>query len=157
MNLANWKLERDADGIAWATLDVADAAANTLGAAVLTELASLLDALDRQPPTGLVIRSGKAAGFIAGANIDEFTRIDSAAAARALVERGWNLFARLAALSYPTLALVRGHCLGGVLELALACRYRLVVDEPATHQRIDAAEMNLAFFLIERIDDVFRG
>ena len=39
MNLANWKLERDADGIAWATLDVADAAANTLGAAVLTELA----------------------------------------------------------------------------------------------------------------------
>ena len=47
MNLANWTLERDADGIAWATLDVADAAANTLGAAVLTELASLLDALDR--------------------------------------------------------------------------------------------------------------
>jgi 3-hydroxyacyl-CoA dehydrogenase/enoyl-CoA hydratase/3-hydroxybutyryl-CoA epimerase len=144
MNLANWKLERDADGIAWATLDVADAAANTLGAVVLTELASLLDALDRQPPTGLVIRSGKTAGFIAGANIDEFTRIDSAAAARALVERGWNLFARLAALSYPTLALVRGHCLGGGLELALACRYRLVVDEPAT--RLALPEVMLGIY-----------
>lgn len=144
MNLANWKLERDADGIAWATLDVADAAANTLGAAVLTELASLLDALDRQPPTGLVIRSGKAAGFIAGANIDEFTRIDSAAAARELVERGWNLFARLASVSYPTLALVRGHCMGGGLELALACRYRLVVDEPAT--RLALPEVMLGIY-----------
>lgn len=144
MNLANWTLERDADGIAWATLDVADAAANTLGAAVLTELASLLDALDRQPPTGLVIRSGKAAGFIAGANIDEFTRIDSAAAARALVERGWNLFARLASVSYPTLALVRGHCMGGGLELALACRYRLVVDEPAT--RLALPEVMLGIY-----------
>ena len=144
MNLANWTLERDADGIAWATLDVADAAANTLGAVVLTELASLLDALDRQPPTGLVIRSGKAAGFIAGANIDEFTRIDSAAAARALVERGWNLFARLASVSYPTLALVRGHCMGGGLELALACRYRLVVDEPAT--RLALPEVMLGIY-----------
>jgi len=144
MNLANWTLERDADGIAWATLDVPDAAANTLGAGVLTELASLLDELDRKPPTGLVIRSGKAAGFIAGANIDEFTRIDSAAAARALVERGWNLFARLASVSYPTLALVRGHCMGGGLELALACRYRLAVDEAAT--RLALPEVMLGIY-----------
>lgn len=130
MALRHWKLERDADGLAWATLDVADASTNTLGAAVMLELASLLDELDRQPPKGLVIRSGKAAGFIAGADIDEFSRIDSPAAARALVERGWNLFNRLAALPYPTLALVRGHCLGGGLELALACRYRIAVDSP---------------------------
>ena len=132
MKFANWKLERDADGIVWATLDVPGAAANTLGSAVLAELGSLLDELDRQPPTGLVIRSGKAAGFIAGADIDEFTRIDSAEAARALVERGWTVFGRLAAVSYPTLALIRGHCMGGGLELALACRYRIVVDEPGT-------------------------
>ena len=69
MALRHWKLERDADGLAWATLDVADASTNTLGAAVMLELASLLDELDRQPPKGLVIRSGKAAGFIAGADI----------------------------------------------------------------------------------------
>ena len=136
MALRHWKLERDADGLAWATLDVADASTNTLGAAVMGELAGLLDELDRQPPKGLVIRSGKAAGFIAGADIDEFSRIDSPAAARALVERGWNLFNRLAALPYPTLALVRGHCLGGGVELALACRYRIAVDEPATRMAL---------------------
>ena len=136
MALRHWKLERDADGLAWATLDVADASTNTLGGAVMGELASLLDELDRQPPKGLVIRSGKAAGFIAGADIDEFSRIDSPAAARALVERGWNLFNRLAALPYPTLALVRGHCLGGGVELALACRYRIAVDEPGTRMAL---------------------
>ena len=136
MNLTHWKLERDADGIAWATLDVADSTTNTLGFAVMTELGQLLDELDRQPPTALVIRSGKAAGFIAGANIEEFTAIDSAAAARVLVERGWNLFNRLAAVAYPTLALVRGHCMGGGFELALACRYRIAVDEPGTRMAL---------------------
>lgn len=136
MALQHWKLERDADGIAWATLDVAGSSTNTLGSAVMNELAGLLDELDRQPPTGLVIRSGKAAGFIAGADIEEFTRIDSPAAARALVERGWSLFNRLAAVAYPTLALVRGHCMGGGFELALACRYRLAVDEPATRMAL---------------------
>ena len=136
MALQHWKLERDADGIAWATLDVAGSSTNTLGSAVMAELAGLLDELDRQPPTGLVIRSGKAAGFIAGANIEEFTAIDSAAAARVLVERGWKLFNRLAAVAYPTLALVRGHCMGGGFELALACRYRITVDEPATRMAL---------------------
>ena len=136
MALQHWKLERDADGIAWATLDVAGSSTNTLGSAVMAELAGLLDELDRQPPKGLVIRSGKAAGFIAGADIEEFTRIDSPAAARGLVERGWNLFNRLAAVAYPTLALVRGHCMGGGFELALACRYRITVDEPATRMAL---------------------
>ena len=136
MTLQHWKLERDADGIAWATLDVAGSSTNTLGSAVMLEFAGLLDELDRQPPTGLVIRSGKAAGFIAGADIEEFTRIDSPAAARALVERGWTLFNRLAAVAYPTLALVRGHCMGGGFELALACRYRITVDEPATRMAL---------------------
>ncbi|WP_374243431.1 3-hydroxyacyl-CoA dehydrogenase NAD-binding domain-containing protein [Zoogloea sp.] len=136
MNMTHWKLECDADGIAFATLDVAGSTTNTLGFAAMDELGQLLDALDRQPPKGLVIRSGKAAGFIAGANIEEFTAIDSAAAARVLVERGWRLFNRLAAVAYPTLALVRGHCMGGGLELALACRYRIAVDEPGTRMAL---------------------
>ncbi len=144
MNMTHWKLDRDESGIAWATLDVAGSAANTLGAAVLGELATLLDDLERRPPTGLVIRSGKAAGFIAGANIEEFTAIDSAAAARAMVERGWNLFNRLAAVAYPTLALVRGHCMGGGLELALACRYRIAVDEAGT--RLALPEVMLGIY-----------
>ncbi len=132
MNLTNWKLHHDADGIAWATLDRDGASTNTLSRAVMDELAYLLDELDQHPPLGLVIRSGKDAGFVAGADIEEFTRIDSAAGARELVSRGWDLFNRLAAVSYPTLALIRGHCLGGGLELALGCRYRVVVDEPGT-------------------------
>ncbi|WP_079434168.1 3-hydroxyacyl-CoA dehydrogenase NAD-binding domain-containing protein [Zoogloea sp. LCSB751] len=132
MELLNWKLERDADGIVWATLDVPGAAANTLGSRVMAELEAIVDQLTVRPPSGLVIRSGKAAGFIVGADIEEFTRIDTADGARKLVERGWSLFGRLAAARFPTLALVRGHCMGGGLELALACRYRLVVDEPGT-------------------------
>ncbi len=128
----HWQLERADDGLGWLTLDCAGAAANTLSQAVLGELDQVLDALQVAPVRALVIRSGKSAGFIAGANIDEFSALDSSAAVRALVERGWQLFERIQRLPYPTLALIRGHCLGGGLELALACRYRLAVDEPAT-------------------------
>ena len=128
----HWRLRRDDDGLAWLEMDCAAAAANTLSADAMAEFAQVLDALDQRSPKALVIASGKSAGFIAGADIEEFTRLDSPAAARALVERGWSLFNRLAAVRYPTLALIRGHCLGGGLELALACRYRLAVDEPAT-------------------------
>ena len=124
--------QRDADGVAWLYLDRAGSTTNTLSPAVLDELAAVFAALEADPPQGLVIASAKPAGFIAGADIDEFTRIDSAKAARDLVERGWALFDWLARLKFPTLALIRGHCLGGGLELALACRYRVVVDEPGT-------------------------
>jgi 3-hydroxyacyl-CoA dehydrogenase/enoyl-CoA hydratase/3-hydroxybutyryl-CoA epimerase len=131
--MKHWKLERDADDIAWATLDKAGASTNILSAEVMAELALILDECDREPhkpPRGLVFRSGKEAGFIAGADIEEFARLDSAEAARALVARGWDLYNRLAAVRYPTLALVCGHCMGGGTELSLACRYIVVVDEP---------------------------
>jgi len=132
MRYEHWKIERDAEGIAWATLDCAGASTNTLSRAVMTELAALLDDLERKPPTALVFRSGKEAGFIAGADIQEFTELDTADRATELVRRGWELFNRLAEVEYPTLALIRGHCMGGGLELALACRYRVAVDEPGT-------------------------
>lgn len=144
MTFKHWTLDRDAEGIAWATLDEADASTNTLGLAVMVELAGILDQLGERPPSGLVIRSGKAAGFISGANIEEFTRIDSAEAARALVQRGWTLFERLATVDYPTLALIRGHCMGGGLELALACRCRITVDEPGT--RLALPEVMLGIY-----------
>jgi len=130
--MQHWNLTRDADGIARLVFDRAGASTNTLGAPVLAEFNEVLDILDRDPPHGLVIASGKANGFIAGADIDEFTQITDEAGAIALVRRGWDTFERLAAASYPTVALVRGFCLGGGLELALACRYRVVVDEPGT-------------------------
>ncbi|WP_310449457.1 3-hydroxyacyl-CoA dehydrogenase NAD-binding domain-containing protein [Sulfuritalea sp.] len=128
----HWRLEREADGVAWAILDTADSLTNTLGAAVMTELGLLLDECERQPPRGLIFKSAKAAGFIAGANIEEFVESDTPEKARALIRRGWDTYNRLAAAGYPTLALVRGHCMGGGTELALACRYRIAVDEPGT-------------------------
>ncbi len=130
--MQNWTITRDPDGLARLTFDKAGTATNTLSAAVLAEFNEALDELDRDPPKGLVIASGKASGFIAGADVDEFGEIETEAGAVALVKRGWDAFERLANVPYPTLALVRGFCLGGGLELALACRYRVVVDEPGT-------------------------
>lgn len=144
VNLQHWRLEVDAQGIATATLDKAGESANSLSAEVLREFSSLLDQLDVYPPKGLIIRSGKEAGFIAGADISEFSQLDTAEKGRALVERGWKLFNRLEAVKYPTLALVRGHCLGGGLELALACRYLLAVDESGT--KMGLPEVMLGIF-----------
>ncbi|WP_407278997.1 3-hydroxyacyl-CoA dehydrogenase NAD-binding domain-containing protein [Aromatoleum evansii] len=122
----------DESGLAWLYLDRAGASANTLSRELLDELAAVFAQLEADPPKGLIIASAKPAGFVAGADIEEFTRIDSAQGARDLVQRGWELFNWLARLKFPTVALIRGHCLGGGLELALACRYRIVVDEPGT-------------------------
>ena len=130
--MRHWRLTRDADGFARLTFDKADATTNTLSRDALAELNEALDLLDRDPPKGLVIDSGKANGFIAGADVDEFRNVRSEDDAVAIVKRGWDTFERLAAVKYPTLALVRGFCLGGGFELALACRYRVVVDEPGT-------------------------
>lgn len=128
----HWHIDRDADGLAWLTFDKAGASTNTLSAGVFDELRSVLGELAAEPPKGLAIRSGKPNGFVAGADIDEFGKLKSVEDATALVRRGWDAFDQLAAAAYPTLALVRGFCLGGGMELALACRYRIVVDEPGT-------------------------
>jgi 3-hydroxyacyl-CoA dehydrogenase/enoyl-CoA hydratase/3-hydroxybutyryl-CoA epimerase len=142
--MKHWILQRDEDGIAWATLDRAGESTNALSAGIMVELAGILDDMDTAPPKGLIFRSGKQAGFVAGADIEEFTRLDTPEKGRALIARGWDLFNRLAAVRYPTLALVRGHCLGGGLELALACRYLLVVDEPGT--KLGLPEVMLGIF-----------
>ncbi|MEO8487217.1 MAG: 3-hydroxyacyl-CoA dehydrogenase NAD-binding domain-containing protein [Betaproteobacteria bacterium] len=130
--LRHWKLSREADGLAVLVFDKAGESTNTLSAEAMAEFNRVLDALDRDKPRALLIRSGKASGFIAGADIDEFGAIENEEGAIALVKRGWDAFERLAAVPYPTLALIRGYCLGGGLELALACRYRVAVDEPGT-------------------------
>ncbi len=142
--MKHWQLEREDTGLVLATLDRQGESANALSADVMAEFGEVLDQFEQSPPRGLIIRSGKAAGFIAGADIEEFAQLDSAAQGRALIERGWNLFNRLAAVRYPTLALVRGHCLGGGLELALACRFLLVVDEPGT--KLGLPEVMLGIF-----------
>ncbi|HZQ62521.1 MAG TPA: 3-hydroxyacyl-CoA dehydrogenase NAD-binding domain-containing protein, partial [Casimicrobiaceae bacterium] len=132
MPLAHWRLLREDGNIARLVLDRADASTNTLSAAVLVELNAALDALEREPPAGLIIASGKANGFIAGADVDEFGALANESEAVELVRRGWDTLERLARVPYPTVALIKGFCLGGGLELALACRYRIVVDDPST-------------------------
>jgi 3-hydroxyacyl-CoA dehydrogenase/enoyl-CoA hydratase/3-hydroxybutyryl-CoA epimerase len=128
----NWRLEHDADGTAWLIFDRAGTSTNTLSADTLEELSGIVTALAAAPPKALVIRSGKDNGFIAGADIEDFERVRTVDDAVVIVKRGWDVFNRLAVAPYPTLALIRGFCLGGGLELALACRYRVVVDEPGT-------------------------
>ena len=128
----HWRVERDDDGIAWCYLDLAGKSTNVLSSDVLQELDGLLDTLNDDPPRGVIILSGKDNGFIAGANIDEFTRIQNSEEALALIKKGQNTFDKLEALSCPSLSLINGFCLGGGLELALACDYRIVLEDDST-------------------------
>jgi len=125
----HWSLEIDADRVAWLTIDQPGASANALSRAVLEELAARLDELAKAPPRGLVIASGKA-GFIAGADVREFGQVASAEEAVPHIRAAHALFNRLEELPFPTVAAINGYCLGGGLELALACRYRVCVDDP---------------------------
>ncbi|HZR70404.1 MAG TPA: 3-hydroxyacyl-CoA dehydrogenase NAD-binding domain-containing protein, partial [Burkholderiales bacterium] len=131
-NYKHWKLETDRDKLAWLSFDKQGASTNTLSQEALAELDAALEEVRSLAPRGLVIRSAKASGFIAGADVEEFTRIESPQDALALVRRGWDTFNKLAALPFPTVALIDGFCMGGGLELALACRYRIAVDQPGT-------------------------
>jgi 3-hydroxyacyl-CoA dehydrogenase/enoyl-CoA hydratase/3-hydroxybutyryl-CoA epimerase len=124
-----WQLTRAADGIATLTLDRPGASANSLGRAVMQELGELLKGLQAQPPRGLIVRSGKNSGFIAGADIREFTELRSKADALQLIRAGQKVCDQLAALPCPTVAAIQGFALGGGLEIALACRYRVGVDD----------------------------
>ncbi len=128
----HWKLETDRDNLVWLSFDKADASANVLSSDVVSELNRIFDELLEKKPRGLIIRSTKESGFIAGADVEEFTKIKDADDAMRLVRRGWDLYNKLAALPFPTLALVNGFCMGGGVELAIACRYRVAVDQPGT-------------------------
>jgi 3-hydroxyacyl-CoA dehydrogenase/enoyl-CoA hydratase/3-hydroxybutyryl-CoA epimerase len=125
----SWKLEQDAEGIAWLTADKSGSSANVLSNGVLRELDALLAGLESSPPRGLVVLSGKSSGFIAGADIKEFTTITSAEAGYRLIHAGQRVLDRLEALPCPTVAAIHGFALGGGLELALACRYRVAVGD----------------------------
>jgi 3-hydroxyacyl-CoA dehydrogenase/enoyl-CoA hydratase/3-hydroxybutyryl-CoA epimerase len=124
----HWRSEVDQQGICWLTLDRADAKANTLSSAVLEELAAELDAIERSGARGLVFKSGKTTGFILGADVKEFGRLRDASEGAATAGRGQSLMNRIAGLEVPTVAAIDGHALGGGLELALACDYRIAVD-----------------------------
>jgi 3-hydroxyacyl-CoA dehydrogenase/enoyl-CoA hydratase/3-hydroxybutyryl-CoA epimerase len=124
----HFKLTRDADGVAWLLFDREGASANTLSAEVLSEFDTVLAALESERPTGLVIRSAKASGFIAGADVNEFRGATDPAAVETQIARAHAVVDRLEAVKFPTVAVIHGFCLGGGLEVALACQSRIAID-----------------------------
>jgi 3-hydroxyacyl-CoA dehydrogenase / enoyl-CoA hydratase / 3-hydroxybutyryl-CoA epimerase len=124
----HWRCDVDQQGICWLTLDRADATANTLSSAVLAELATELDGVERRGVRGVVFKSGKTTGFILGADVKEFGQLRDASEGVATASRGQSLLNRIAGLEVPTVAAIDGYALGGGLELALACDYRVAVD-----------------------------
>jgi len=131
----------DDDNVAWLHFDKQDSSTNVLSAQVLeTFYQELLDLVERAP-RGLIILSDKPNGFIAGADVREFTQLENRDQALVAIQRGQEVFDRLAALPFPTVALIHGFCVGGGLELALACRYRVARDDPGT--RLGLPEVRL--------------
>jgi 3-hydroxyacyl-CoA dehydrogenase/enoyl-CoA hydratase/3-hydroxybutyryl-CoA epimerase len=124
----NFKLTRDDDGIAWLLFDRAGASANTLSSDAIEEFDAVLAALESQRPAGLVIRSAKKSGFIAGADVNEFRGAADPRAVETAIGHAHAVIDRLEALKIPTVAVIHGFCLGGGLEVALACQSRIAIS-----------------------------
>ena len=132
MELTHWKLDVDADHLAWLRFDRAGSDTNTFSSEALRELGRIAEHLATLPPKGLAILSSKDNGFAAGADIDEFTTLKSAEEAEAFTRLGNEVFDKIAAFRFPTVAMIHGFCMGGGLEISLACRYRVADDGPKT-------------------------
>jgi 3-hydroxyacyl-CoA dehydrogenase/enoyl-CoA hydratase/3-hydroxybutyryl-CoA epimerase len=129
--MSNWALEMDADRIAWLTCDMAQTSTNVLSGEMVRELAGKLAEIASLGPAGVIVQSAKAGGFIAGADIKEFLKIRTPEEGYALVRAGQAVMQQIEDLPCPTVAAIRGFALGGGLELALACTYRIGADDAA--------------------------
>ncbi|MDH3514559.1 MAG: 3-hydroxyacyl-CoA dehydrogenase NAD-binding domain-containing protein [Gammaproteobacteria bacterium] len=136
----HWRLDYQGD-YAVLTLDVEGQSANVLSQEVLHECDLHLEDLESKMCAGLILRSGKASGFIAGADVREFGNITDPVRATELAQLGQQVLSRLAGLPFPSVAVIHGFCLGGGLELALACTYRIARDDPGT--RLGLPEVRL--------------
>ena len=128
----HWTFSTDDDNIIWLNFDKQDASVNSLDQLVLEEFDVILNEIKNKSPQGLVIQSAKDNGFIAGADIKQFKDINSKDLVVDNVTKVQNIFYKLSNLTFPTVALIKGFCLGGGLELALACDYRIAVEQPKT-------------------------
>ncbi|MDH5175872.1 MAG: 3-hydroxyacyl-CoA dehydrogenase NAD-binding domain-containing protein, partial [Gammaproteobacteria bacterium] len=127
--LPHWTLELDGDRVAWLTFDKPGASANSLSRTALEELDQRLNEVEAAKPAGLVFVSAKS-GFIAGADVAEFGKVNAPAEAVPFIRAAHGLMQRIEDLPFPTVAAINGYCLGGGLELALACRHRVAADDP---------------------------
>ena len=129
--MKHWRWEKDGQELVWLTFDRQGESTNTFSREALEELGTALDAVAAMKPKGLIIRSAKE-NFIAGADIKEFTRFSNAQEVLAFNRLGWDTMQKLRDLPFPSTAMVNGFCMGGGLELALACTYRVALDDPKT-------------------------
>ncbi|HUO22207.1 MAG TPA: 3-hydroxyacyl-CoA dehydrogenase NAD-binding domain-containing protein [Caulobacteraceae bacterium] len=122
-----WSLMRRPDGVAWLILDQPDLSTNRIDQPMLAALDDILAKLEADPPKGLVLRSAKRAGFMVGADIAQFRGVSDPNLMARELARLHAAFDRLEALPFPTVVVAHGHAVGGGLELALACRWRIAV------------------------------
>ncbi|HJR75028.1 MAG TPA: 3-hydroxyacyl-CoA dehydrogenase NAD-binding domain-containing protein [Luteimonas sp.] len=144
LRFSHWQAEARPDGVLVLSFDRAGESVNTFAQDVLIELDAFLERIALDPPKGLVIRSAKAKGFIAGADIREFQEFDEKGTIGDSIRRGQQAFQRLAELPCPTVAAIHGFCMGGGTEISLACRYRVASNDPST--RIGLPEVKLGIY-----------
>ena len=144
LRLRHWKPQRRDDGVLVLWFDRADAPVNAFSQDALIELGDALERIAIEPPKALVIASGKASGFIAGADLKEFQEFDRRGTVNDAIRRGQDVFQTLATLPCPTVAAIHGFCMGGGTEISLACRYRVASSDAST--RIGLPEVQLGIF-----------
>ena len=113
LRFSHWQAEQREDAVLVLSLDREGESVNTFSQDVLLELDSLLERVALDPPRALVLRSAKAKGFIAGADIREFREFDAKGTISDSIRRGQQVFQRLAELPCPTVAAIHGFCMGG--------------------------------------------
>jgi 3-hydroxyacyl-CoA dehydrogenase/enoyl-CoA hydratase/3-hydroxybutyryl-CoA epimerase len=141
-----FKLNIDSKGIARLVFDLPNSKSNVLSIPTLDELEHILDDLKgNKSVKALVITSAKDGIFIAGADLEQFKPfIKEPQTLSKLIRKGHDVFDKLDALPFPTIAVINGACMGGGLELALACKYRVVTDNPKT--QLSLPEVNVGIF-----------
>jgi len=146
--MTNWRFEADFEGIGWLTIDTPNAPVNTLSRLAINELGAALQRVEDLVASGeligLVIQSGKDSGFIAGADVSEFDSMSDPAVLPEALKRTHTAMDRIEKMKAPVIAAIHGFCLGGGLELALACHYRIAVNDDKT--RVGFPEVNLGIF-----------
>jgi len=144
LNLRNWRVEMRAEGVLVVVFDRAENSVNAFSQETLIELDAILERIENDPPKGVIFKSGKDKGFIAGADIKEFQDFDRKGTIADAIARGQNVFQRLNSLRVPTVAAIHGFCMGGGTELALACTYRVASNDSST--RIGLPEVKLGIY-----------
>ncbi|MEM8643885.1 MAG: 3-hydroxyacyl-CoA dehydrogenase NAD-binding domain-containing protein [Pseudomonadota bacterium] len=146
-DLKDWRFSIDVERIAWAVADREGESMNALGRRPTEELdkiVSTVEGAEAGEIKGLVLISAKDTSFIAGADINEFDTYDTEDKIKDAVTQTLGLFDRIEKLPVPVVAAIHGYCLGGGLELALACHFRIADREEGT--RLGFPEVKLGIF-----------